>query len=64
MNIIVQKYGGSSVADKEKLVVIVWVKGIDKFGNITNLDSGGSDLSEVAIKVVVNVKKCEMYTDA
>jgi len=46
-----------------KIVVIAGFQGIDKFGNITTLGRGGSDLSAVAIAAALKAKKCEIYTD-
>lgn len=46
-----------------KIVVVAGFQGIDKFGNITTLGRGGSDLSAVAIAAAINAEKCEIYTD-
>lgn len=46
-----------------KIVVIAGFQGIDKFGNITTLGRGGSDLSAVAIAASLKAQKCEIYTD-
>lgn len=46
-----------------KIVVIAGFQGVDKFGNITTLGRGGSDLSAVAIAASLKAKKCEIYTD-
>ena len=46
-----------------KIVVVAGFQGIDKFGNITTLGRGGSDLSAVAIAAALKAKKCEIYTD-
>ena len=49
--------------DSGKIVVVAGFQGIDKFGNITTLGRGGSDLSAVAIAASLKAKKCEIYTD-
>ena len=46
-----------------KIVVVAGFQGIDKFGNITTLGRGGSDLSAVAIAASLNAIRCEIYTD-
>ena len=46
-----------------KIVVVAGFQGIDKFGNITTLGRGGSDLSAVAIAASLKAVKCEIYTD-
>ena len=46
-----------------KIVVIAGFQGIDKFGNITTLGRGGSDLSAVAIAASLKAARCEIYTD-
>lgn len=46
-----------------KVVVVAGFQGIDKFGNITTLGRGGSDLSAVAIAASLSAKQCEIYTD-
>ena len=46
-----------------KIVVIAGFQGIDKFGNITTLGRGGSDLSAVAIAASLKASRCEIYTD-
>ena len=46
-----------------KIVIVAGFQGIDKFGNITTLGRGGSDLSAVAIAAAINAEKCEIYTD-
>lgn len=46
-----------------KIVIIAGFQGIDKFGNITTLGRGGSDLSAVAIAASLKAQKCEIYTD-
>ena len=46
-----------------KIVVVAGFQAIDKFGNITTLGRGGSDLSAVAISCALNADKCEIYSD-
>ena len=46
-----------------KIVVVAGFQGIDKFGNITTLGRGGSDLSAVAIAASLKAIRCEIYTD-
>lgn len=46
-----------------KIVVVAGFQGIDKFGNITTLGRGGSDLSAVAIAASLKAERCEIYTD-
>ena len=46
-----------------KIVVVAGFQGIDKFGNITTLGRGGSDLSAVAIAASLKASRCEIYTD-
>lgn len=45
------------------IVIITGFQGIDKFGNITTLGRGGSDLSAVSIAASLKAKKCEIYSD-
>ena len=49
--------------DGGKIVVVAGFQGVDKFGNITTLGRGGSDLSAVAIAASLGAEKCEIYTD-
>lgn len=49
--------------DENKVVVVAGFQGVDKFGNITTLGRGGSDLSAVALAASLKAKKCEIYTD-
>lgn len=49
--------------DSGKIVVVAGFQGVDKFGNITTLGRGGSDLSAVAIAASLKAKRCEIYTD-
>ena len=46
-----------------KIVIVTGFQGIDRYGNITTLGRGGSDLSAVAIASSLNAEKCEIYTD-
>lgn len=46
-----------------KIIIITGFQGIDKFGNITTLGRGGSDLTAVAIASSLNANKCEIYSD-
>lgn len=46
-----------------KIVVVAGFQGVDKFGNITTLGRGGSDLSAVAIAASLKAVRCEIYTD-
>lgn len=48
---------------ENKVIVVAGFQGVDKFGNITTLGRGGSDLSAVAIASALNAEKCEIYTD-
>lgn len=45
------------------IVVVAGFQGIDKFGNITTLGRGGSDLTAVALASALKAKRCEIYTD-
>ncbi len=49
--------------ENNDVVVVAGFQGVDKFGNITTLGRGGSDLSAVAIAAALNAKRCEIYTD-
>lgn len=46
-----------------KIVIVAGFQGVDRFGNITSLGRGGSDLSAVAIASALKAKKCEIYSD-
>lgn len=46
-----------------KIVIVAGFQGIDKFGHITTLGRGGSDLSAVAIAASLKATRCEIYTD-
>lgn len=45
------------------VVVVAGFQGVDKYGNITTLGRGGSDLTAVAIASSLKAKRCEIYTD-
>lgn len=45
------------------VVVVAGFQAIDRFGNITTLGRGGSDLTSVAIASAINAEKCEIYSD-
>ena len=45
------------------IVVVAGFQAVDRFGNITTLGRGGSDLSAVAIASSLNAKNCEIYSD-
>lgn len=47
----------------KNVVVVAGFQGVDKFGNITTLGRGGSDLSAVALASALKAKTCEIYTD-
>ena len=49
--------------ESNDVVVVAGFQGVDKFGNITTLGRGGSDLSAVAIAAALNAKRREIYTD-
>lgn len=51
------------ILNENKVVVVAGFQGVDKFGNITTLGRGGSDLSAVAIASALKAQKCEIYTD-
>lgn len=48
---------------EDKVVIVAGFQGVDRFGNITTLGRGGSDLSAVAIAVALKAARCEIYTD-
>lgn len=50
------------IAD-DYIVVVAGFQAVDKFGNITTLGRGGSDLSAVALASALNAKCCEIYSD-
>ena len=49
--------------NEDYIVIVTGFQGMDKFGNITTLGRGGSDLSAVAIASSLGAKKCEIYSD-
>lgn len=60
---MVMKENISKHLESGKIVIIAGFQGIDKFGNITTLGRGGSDLSAVAIAASLKATRCEIYTD-
>ena len=52
-----------SYIQESRIVIVTGFQGIDKFGNITTLGRGGSDLSAVAIACALSSKKCEIFSD-
>ena len=48
---------------ENKIVIITGFQGMDRYGNITTLGRGGSDLSAVAIASALKAERCEIYTD-
>ncbi len=49
--------------ENDTICVVAGFQGVDRFGNITTLGRGGSDLSAVAIASSLKAKRCEIYTD-
>lgn len=49
--------------NEDYIVVVAGFQASDRFGNVTTLGRGGSDLSAVAIASALNAKKCEIYSD-
>lgn len=47
----------------DNVVVIAGFQAIDRFGNITTLGRGGSDLTAVAVASALKAEKCEIYSD-
>lgn len=47
----------------DTICVVAGFQGVDRFGNITTLGRGGSDLTAVAIASSLKAKRCEIYTD-
>lgn len=45
------------------IVIVAGFQAVDKFGNITTLGRGGSDLSAVAIASALKANRCEIYSD-
>ncbi len=60
---MVMKENITKYLESGKIVVVAGFQGIDKFGNITTLGRGGSDLSAVAIAASLKATRCEIYTD-
>ncbi|MBR1883381.1 MAG: aspartate kinase [Clostridia bacterium] len=48
---------------EDNIVIVSGFQGMDRFGNITTLGRGGSDLSATAIASAIKADKCEIYTD-
>ena len=48
---------------KDYIVIVAGFQGVDKFGSVTTLGRGGSDLSAVAIAGALKADLCEIYTD-
>src|SRR5438094_701846 len=67
MALVVQKYGGSSVADDEKIRNVARrvaaIQGLSDEDEITTLGRGGSDLTAVALAAALKAEVCEIYTD-
>lgn len=53
----------SNLLDENHIVIIPGFQAIDKFGYITTLGRGGSDLTAVAVACGLKAKRCEIYTD-
>jgi aspartate kinase len=49
--------------EEGSIVIIAGFQGINEHFDITTLGRGGSDLSAVALAVVLGAKACEIYTD-
>ena len=49
--------------NKGNIVIVAGFQAVDKFGNVTTLGRGGSDLSAVAIASALKANKCEIYSD-
>ena len=49
--------------EEDIVCVVAGFQGVDRFGNITTLGRGGSDLSAVAIASSLRARRCEIYTD-
>jgi len=60
---MVMKENITKYLESGKIVVVAGFQGIDKFGHITTLGRGGSDLSAVAIAASLKAARCEIYTD-
>lgn len=53
----------SNYLKEGKIVIIAGFQAMDKFGHITTLGRGGSDLSAVAIASALKADACEIYSD-
>lgn len=53
----------TKLLEEGKVVIVAGFQGVDRFGSITTLGRGGSDLSAVAIAVALKADRCEIYTD-
>lgn len=49
--------------NNDYIVVVAGFQAVDRFGNITTLGRGGSDLSAVALASSLKAKCCEIYSD-
>ena len=49
--------------NEEYIVIVTGFQGMDKFGNITTLGRGGSDLTAVGLASSLKAKKCEIFSD-
>lgn len=49
--------------ENDTICVVAGFQGVDRFGNITTLGRGGSDLTAVGIASSLKAKRCEIYTD-
>lgn len=59
----VLQYNILNKLQENDVVVVAGFQGADRYGNITTLGRGGSDLSAVAIAACLKAQKCEIYTD-
>jgi aspartate kinase len=48
---------------KNKVVIVAGFQALNKYGDITTLGRGGSDLTAVALAAAINADTCEIYTD-
>src|SRR5438477_291503 len=62
VSIIVQKFGGTSVATAERILAAAQ-RAVDDEFNITTLGRGGSDTTATALAAVLQAEECEIYTD-
>ena len=49
--------------DNKKIVFVTGFQGVNKYGDLTTLGRGGSDLSAVALAAVLHADRCEVYKD-